>query len=255
MKHQNDNLVVGGIIMATVVFFMFLTNCNSQKSSVPQKLRALIVTGGHGFERDSFFAMFDSFKDIEFREVQHPQANNSYAPEEAETYDVLVFYDMNQDITTEQKAALIRLLEKGKGLVVLHHALASYQEWEEYEKIIGGLYHLEPYTKDEHQLPASTYKHDVDFLVHVVNPQHPVTQGIEDFTIHDEIYNGYSISPTVQPLLTTDHPESENVIAWTNKYGNSHVVFIQLGHDHFAYENPNYRRLVAQAIRWTAQEQ
>jgi type 1 glutamine amidotransferase len=29
-------------------------------------------------------------------------------------------------------------------------------------------------------------------------------------------------------------------------------VYLQLGHDHWAYENPNYRELVARAIRWVA---
>ena len=32
----------------------------------------------------------------------------------------------------------------------------------------------------------------------------------------------------------------------------SRVVYLQLSHDHKAYENPNYQKLVAQAIRWTA---
>ena len=36
--------------------------------------------------------------------------------------------------------------------------------------------------------PASTYKHDVDFKVHVEDPNHPVTHGIKDFAIHDETY-------------------------------------------------------------------
>ena len=38
----------------------------------------------------------------------------------------------------------------------------------------------------------------------------------------------------------------------SNRYGKSRVAFVQLGHDHFAYENPSYRKLVAQAIQWTA---
>jgi hypothetical protein len=38
----------------------------------------------------------------------------------------------------------------------------------------------------------------------------------------------------------------------TNQYRAARVACIQLGHDRFAYENPHYRQLVAQAIRWTA---
>jgi len=90
--------------------------------------------------------------------------------------------------------------------------------------------------------------------VRVVDPQHPVTQGLTDFVIHDETYGGYEVLPRAVPLLTTDHPESSPVLAWAGVWGRSRVVSIQLGHDHFAYENPNYRKLVSQAIRWVAEK-
>jgi len=35
-------------------------------------------------------------------------------------------------------------------------------------------------------------------------------------------------------------------------YGPARVVYLQSGHDHFAYENPNYQKLVRQAIWWAA---
>ncbi len=226
----------------------------AQEEPAPPDLSLLIVTGGHGFERDAFFAMFDALGGVEWSEVAHPQANDSYAPEVADTYDVLVLYDMNQEISDEQKAAFVALLNRGKGLVVLHHALADYQAWEEFETIVGGRYHLAPYTRDGKEYPASTFRHDVDITVHIADPDHPVTAGLQEFTIHDEVYGGYSVAPTVHALLTTDHPESSETLAWTNEYGKSRVVTIQLGHDGRAYENASYRKLLQQAIRWVAAE-
>ncbi|HNU99585.1 MAG TPA: ThuA domain-containing protein [Verrucomicrobiota bacterium] len=41
-------------------------------------------------------------------------------------------------------------------------------------------------------------------------------------------------------------------MAWAKTYEAARVVYIQLGHDHLAYENPSFRRLVANAIRWVA---
>jgi hypothetical protein len=37
--------------------------------------RILIVTGGHDFDRESFFKMFDSFEGISYIELKHPEAN------------------------------------------------------------------------------------------------------------------------------------------------------------------------------------
>ena len=60
------------------------------------------------------------------------------------------------------------------------------------------------------------------------------------------------MKPESHALLTTEEKTSSPTIAWAKTYEAARVVYVELGHDHFAFENPNYRRLVAQAIRWTA---
>ncbi len=215
--------------------------------------RLLVVTGGHDFEREPFFAMFDSFGGCSWRGAEHPKANHLYAPEASAEYDVLVLYDMNQEITEEQKSEFLAMLERGKGLVILHHAFADYQDWDEFEKIRGGTYYLAPRERGGLQLRASTFRHGVDIPVNVLAPWHPVVQGLSDFTIHDEVYGLTICEPTINPLLGTNHPESNATLAWTNHYGNSRIVTIQLGHDHFAFEDPNYRRLLRNAIKWVSE--
>jgi type 1 glutamine amidotransferase len=41
-------------------------------------------------------------------------------------------------------------------------------------------------------------------------------------------------------------------LAWVNHYGNSDVIYIQLGHGPSGYSNPNFRKLLQQAIEWSA---
>jgi type 1 glutamine amidotransferase len=209
------------------------------------KQRVLIITGGHNFEREAFFDIFEDMTNVEYKEVIHPQANQLYDSSIIDDFDVLLFYDMVQEIDDSQKIAFIDLLKKGKAVVFLHHSLVSYQEWIEFEKIIGGRYIL----SDKEQ-EASTYRHDVEIPVEVVNKNHPITLGMDDFIIRDEVYGNYKVSSTVTPLLTTTHPESGEIIGWTNNYGKSRIVYIQLGHDHYAYANPNFRRLISQSIDW-----
>jgi type 1 glutamine amidotransferase len=210
----------------------------------------MIVTGGHGFEREAFFSLFDSFDDMTYEEVVQPHANTLYASQEIDKYDVLVFYDMIQDISEEQKEAFKNLLNRGKGIVFLHHSLVSYQDWAEFEKIIGGRYYLKSDSLKNTDIIPSNYKHDVIIPVEIEDTDHPITAGLSNFDIHDEVYGNYGVLPIVYPLLSTTHPESGDTIAWTNEYGKSRIVYIQLGHDHFAYENPSFRRLVYQAIKW-----
>jgi len=216
-------------------------------SASAKKLNVLIVTGGHEFDRKSFFEMFDSFQDINYTELKQPEANFQLGTIDSKTFDAVVFYDMPKTITDSEKANYYQLLKLGKGMVFLHHSLASYQNWDEFKTIIGGKYH------EEKNSPASsTYQHDVTFTVKVSNPKHPVTRGIQDFEILDEVYGNTEILPGVIPLLTTDHAQSSKIIGWTHKIENSRMVYLQPGHDKNGYFNPNYQKLVKQAITFVS---
>jgi type 1 glutamine amidotransferase len=218
----------------------------------PKPIRVLVVTGGHDYATNQFRSMFADLEGITVQTAEHPNAHAHLAAEAAKAWDVLVLYDMWQPISEEAKANFVARLKEGKGLVALHHSLASYQEWPEYERIIGGRYNLEKRTVDGVERPRSTYQHDVQFRVKVVNPQHPVTRGVTDFDIHDETYGQFDVSPQAHALLATDAPTSGKTIAWARNYEAARVVYVQLGHDEKAYAHPQYRRLVANAIRWVA---
>lgn len=245
----SENLHFLAKLVALVIFTMISISYSSEKQDSPE-IRVLVITGGHAFEHEAFFEMFDSFSSITYTEVTQPDANQLYSSPMMNKYDALVFYDMVQEITDEQKEAFINLLEEGKGMIFLHHSLASYQEWNEFRRIIGGRYYLQPYFDGNKQYTPSTYKHGVEIPVKIPDKNHPVTAGLKDFIIHDEVYGNFEVLPEVHPILSTIHPESGEIIGWTNSYKNSKIVYIQLGHDHHAYSNPKYRRLLKQAISW-----
>ncbi len=230
----------------------FLNQCSKNK----EKTKVLIITGGHDFEKQAFYDVFRSFSNIDFDTIFQPEANNVYASDSIDKYDVLVFYDMVQEITEQQKNDFIKMLNKGKGILFLHHSLASYQKWSDFGEIIGGRYLLQPIEKDGVIfMPASDYKHDQEIPVKVVDREHPVTRGITDFTIHDETYGNIVTTGSIHPLMRTDHPLNGKNIAWANEWGNSKIIYLQLGHDHFAFGNPNFRKIVDQSIVWLAGKQ
>jgi len=239
-----------GLIVGTLLSFVGFAA--EPGKDLPGKIRVLVVTGGHEFEHDSFIKLFADNPEISFQAVEHPNAHALLRPELAKNYDVLVTYDMHQEISDEAKGDLLAWLNRGKGFVVLHHAIASYQQWPEYSKIIGAHYYLEKATVDGVEKARSTYKHGMHFTIHVADPSHPVTRGVADFEIHDETYNLFDVAKDVHPLLTTGEPESNKLIGWAKTYGLARVVYIQSGHDHFAYENAAYQQIVRQAIRWAA---
>lgn len=208
-------------------------------------VRVLLVTGGHDHET-SFYSVFDNQKQLAVTVNPHPHAYNANM---INNYDVLVLYDMVQSIEDRQAAALKNFVEGGKGVVVLHHAIVDFATtwpwW--YEDVVGGKY----FEKAEPGHPASTYLHDQQLTV-TAAARHPILNGIPPIQIEDETYKGMWISPKAQVLLRTDHPTSDGPVAWVSPYDKSRVVYIQLGHGRAAHENPMYRRLVNNAILWTA---
>ncbi len=230
---------------------IFYLTAFASSSFGQKKIKVLIVTGGHGFEYKPFYEVFNSIPNISYDSLRHPAANPLIASTAVSKYDVLVFYDMADSISPSQQRAYIDLLNKGKSMIFLHHSLVSYQNWPEFVKIVGGQYHTNPVVVNGDTLRAN-YEHDVSIPVKVEDTNHPVTKGITNFEIFDEVYGDVEILPTVKPLLSTTHPKSMRYVAWINRYGNSDVLYIQLGHGPTGYSNPNFRKLIQQAIEWSA---
>lgn len=216
-------------------------------SAAEDAIQVALVTGGHGFDEDAFFAIFEGQPDIHFK--QHGEAA-AFQDISEWPYDVIVMYNMSGAISQQSRKNLMELLEGGVGLVSLHHAIANYPDWPAYRELIGAAYFRKPTEMDGKEYPRSEYTHDVDCEVEVVDTEHPITRGLGNFTIHDEVYRKWVAWPDNHVLLRTDHPESHEQIAWVRPFDDKRVCYIQLGHGPKAYGNENYRALVARAIRW-----
>lgn len=235
-------------LLALVVFGMGTASSEAPAAS-PEKIKILVVTGGHDYEKEPFDAMFKALDGIELETAEQKETSEAY-DRDLSKYDVLVLYDMVQKITDAQKKNLLKFIESGKGLVVLHHALGSYQDWPDYKKIVGGKFYTAAREEDGEKHPVSGYTHDVKVRVNFADPRHPIVQGLSPFDIMDEVYSKYYVSPEVKPLLTVAHPLSDNVIGWTHLCGKAPVVYILLGHGASAFKDPDYRKLVSNAIAW-----
>ncbi len=206
-------------------------------------VRVEVITGGHDHHA-SFYGIFENLPDLRVDVNPHPDA---FRPRVLKETDVVVLYDMVQELPEARRKIARQYLESGKGMVVLHHAIANYQDWRWWwEEVVGGRYLLKP----DLGLPASTYKHDEEMLVTPAG-SHPITEGIGQFFITDEVYNGMWLSPQAKPLLKSDHA-GDPVVAWISPYAKARVVYIQLGHDRLAHEHPVYGRLVHRAVLWAA---
>ena len=207
-------------------------------------IRVMVVVGGHQHDT-SFGSLFEGYEQISARIYPRDIA---FKRDLRGNFDVLVLYDLTQEITEAEQANFRNFVESGNGLVVLHHAVADYwKTWPWYQTLIGAKYYL----VTEGDRPAS--KPSVG-QIQTARPVgvHPITTGLGPLVWEEETYKGMTISPDVKTILETDNPTSERQIAWISPYDKARVVVMLSGHDRKAHLHPGFRALVHNAIVWAA---
>ena len=219
-------------------------------SSGDPGIRLLVVTGGHGYP-PSFYAMLDSLPDVSWTHATS-QAEAFGRPIE-EDYDAVLLHDMHTATAERTRVRLKAFVESGKGVLSLHHAIVNYDDWPWwYEKVTGGKYFIEPVNGHR----ASHSREDEEFLVSRVKGKqnHPVLRGIGPLWVYDELYKNMYHSPKIEVLMETSHLENDRPVVYVGPHPKARVVYIQLGHSDDTMENPGFRKLVANTVRWIARK-
>jgi type 1 glutamine amidotransferase len=150
----------------------------------------------------------------------------------------------------DRMATIARLAEKGVGLAFLHYTVEVPKENSGplFLKWIGGFYER-PYSVN----PMS----DADLVQ--ASPKHPISRGWKSFHLKDEWYYRIRFDPAdtrVTPILTTmlpkDAPNKETVAWVTERADGGRGFGFTGGHFHANWGVLEFRRLLVNAILWTA---
>jgi type 1 glutamine amidotransferase len=99
----------------------------------------------------------------------------------------------------------------------------------------------------------------VPYPVSIVDRDHPVTAGIQDFTVASEQYYLH-LDPTVHVLAKTvfsgEHIEwiagTEMPVAYVKTWGQGRIFYITVGHTPEDLQAPEVTRLIRQGMVWAA---
>lgn len=203
-------------------------------------MKVLVVVGGHPFAVKPFHEIFDSFPDMKCTFVEEKVGGEAFDNVDRWRYDAIVLYNFEKKPSEKQRQNFLKLMDRGVGLVVLHHGLHAYRDWPEYQKITG----VTSFVADA--------KDNVDYTIHIEDPKHPIVKGMKDYKVKDETYRGDRADPKVHVILTTSEPTNYKAIAWVHTYRKSRVCFLQSGHGPSVYGQKEFRAVLGNAIRWTA---
>ena len=221
-------------------------------------LQALVLSGGvaHDFEETSA-RLVDVLVEVGVRCDVDEEVSSLARPGLA-NYDLVVlncvrwscaqnpnWREWEYRISEAEQDGLLGFLRQGKGLMALHAATINFDAWPEYAEVLGGRWEWEQTGHGPYQ-PG--------WRVHVVDREHPITRGVDDFEIHDELYHTLTITRHVHVLMTCLWGGRLQPMAWVQNYGGARVHYNALGHGVETFENPSFRKLLQQGALWTARQ-
>ena len=81
---------------------------------------------------------------------------------------------------------------------------------------------------------------------------HPIMRSTYEFVDANFYSADRAIRGTRDDNTGWHHPPGSDLVAWTKTEGASPIAYVQFGDGPVTYADVNYRRVVANAIRWAA---
>jgi hypothetical protein len=211
------------------------------------KIKVAVVTGRHPYEVPQFQDALASMSEI----ACYPQDMQDWVDNcggMRDRYDAVLFYNFHQGAAEGEpqpweepaKAALQQLGQSSQGIVVLHHAILAFLEWDFWADLVG------------------VSDRSFDFFIgealrtEIANPEHPITKGLTPWEMVDETYTMGGPGEDSEVLLTTEHPRSTKTLAWTRQFNSARVFCYQSGHGSETYGDANFRTVLSRGIQWAA---
>jgi type 1 glutamine amidotransferase len=138
--------------------------------------------------------------------------------------------------------ALHRHVHAGGGLLACHAAVICFDGDERWTSMLGARW---CWASSSHPPQGS-----VRISVTPDGHAHPVTAGLVDFDIVDEVYGFLDRSPALVPLLTSEHGGTDHPLLWAHSIGAGQVVVDLLGHDAASFRCAEHAEVVGRAARW-----
>lgn len=162
-------------------------------------------------------------------------------------YDVIVltmFHRGTPKMTEQAKKNLLDFVKDGKGFYVQHLGSASFPDWDEFGKLCGRKW----------VMGTSGHSPRSVFDTKIANADHPITQGMKDFKIFDELYSKLQGDTEIEVLVSaySDWSQKTEPLVFVLPYGKGRSVHNALGHDFKAILNPSMQQLIRNGVEWAA---
>jgi type 1 glutamine amidotransferase len=240
-------------IAIPVLLILFLTAQSVEKSS-PKPIHVLLLSGRNNhdwqqttpfieklFLQSGLFSVFvtekpDTLKTTDLKKIDVVLSNWNSWPEN----------DLRLPAETEN--ALLQFIKDGGGFVTFHASSSAFYKWPEFQEISTAAWIMDT---TSHGKVSKTN-------VSIINKKHPVTKGIKDFVIFDELWLNAAVNPKFEVLgtasnkITTEDGIKPQPSIMVAGYGKGRIFHTILGHDVKAMESVGFQTLLLHGAEWAA---
>ena len=152
---------------------------------------------------------------------------------------IVPIWTMGQ-IEGDQLTPLLEAVKGGCGIAGVHGGMGdAFRQQTEYQFMCGG------------QWVAHPGGAGITYTVHILDPWHPLTEGIEDFEVTSEQYYMH-VDPGNIVHATTNFGDVVMPVIWTKSYGKGRVYYCSVGHVAADFDTPEFKELVTRGMLWAA---
>ncbi|MEO8620059.1 MAG: ThuA domain-containing protein [bacterium] len=228
---QRKRLFFGKITAATAALLLTLLSPSRTQAQAPsphaERLRVLFL-GDNGHHQPTARAkqllpvMAKDGVDLFYTDDR-----DDLNPTELARYHAVMLYNNYLTVTRPQISALLDFVNKGGGLVVLHCASASFQNSEEFVKLVGAVF------KSHGTGTFSTVR---------IAPDHPAIKGVPTFESWDETYVHARHNPVDRTVLEVRRENGrDEPYTWVRTYGKGRMFYTAWGHDERTWGQPGFQ--------------
>ena len=141
-------------------------------------------------------------------------------------------------MTLEQERAVVAFVEKGGAFLNLHNSLGLYPPSGPYLRLVGGRY-----------IGHGPYER---FRIEVADRNHPITEGVSDFSTADEQHTPVLYDDSQVHLILRSRMDNGIPVpaGWVREAGKGRVCHLASGHPVEPLLHPMYQRLLKNAVQW-----
>lgn len=235
-----------------VIALVLTMACGAMAAQEPEKIHVLLIAGDDVAPAHNWREISESTREVlvesgkfDVRVCETPTILESLSALAAADVIVLTMFNRSLPTISDQaKENLLNFVKDGKGFYVQHLASASFKEWDAFGKLCGRKWVMGTSGHGPRSVIAAK----------IADKEHPVTQGLDDFQIDDELYAKLQGDTPIHVLVQADSDWSTATepLVFTVEYGKGRVIHNAFGHDAVAIKNPTNKKLICRSVEWVA---